>query len=216
MDSLSEPKFLHWRTALERAGCSIRSVREEWRADRRSGELLFGAFRVDAAGPDGTPLPPIVLVRGDAVVVVPLVRNCNTGEERFAMVRQLRIGNGSSNLEFPAGMLDRQVSDPCGVAARELAEETGLSVPPESMHPLHDTPLHTSVGLLDEAIYFYGCVVQLSDGEYGTLEGRAAGEPSEHEHIVTALVTQEQAEREGRSMQVLLALRLFREWRSQV
>ena len=208
-----EPKIREWEKALADAGCRVRRLRAERLIRRRDGELLFGMLRADVADPDSRALPPIALVRGNAVVVVPLLRNRDTGRERFLTVSQRRIGNGKMNVEFPAGMLDREVDDPAAVAVRELHEEAGLWVTPAQLTLLHSRPLHTSVGLLDEAIWFYGCVVDLPGRQYRAFEGARHGARSERERIVTGLRTAEEIEREALSLPVVMGLRLFQEWR---
>jgi 8-oxo-dGTP pyrophosphatase MutT (NUDIX family) len=130
------------------------------------------------------------------------------------MIRQRRIGNGSLNLEFPAGMLDRDVDAPRDVAVRELLEETGLSLPPVRLAMLSRGPLYSSPGASDEAIYYFGCVVSLSAQEYSAFEGRVAGTSDEGESITVTLRTRKEAESETSSLQARLALYLFAEWQA--
>jgi len=176
---------------------------------KRNGEMLFGIFSVDAADQQGEPLLPYVLVRGNAVVIVPYCINDDTGEEKFCMIRQRRTGNGRINLEFPAGMLDRDIDNPALIASRELEEETGLKRTPKEMIPLWHTPLFTSVGLADEAILFYGCLIHMSNSEFRSIEGTKAGVESEGEQITVTLKTRFIAEQELCSTQVLLGMDLF-------
>ncbi len=208
-DWRNEPKVQRWRLSLAENGTDIRGMTPQWLYHKRNGELLFGAFTVDAADAEGHTYPRVVVLRGHAVVVVPLLRNRDTGEERFLTILQPRIGNGCINLEFPAGMLDREIDEPRGVAARELHEETGLQLPPSDMRPLHPRPLHTSVGLLDEGIYFYGCRVELSDNRYRSFDNRRGGSASENEQIITALRTADQIRQEAQSVQTILGVMLF-------
>jgi ADP-sugar diphosphatase len=211
-----EPKFLDWKSSLEKAGCSIRSITPRYLFNKRNGELLFGVFEVDATGGDNHPLLPIVVVRGNACVIVPLLRNRTTGEEKFMMIRQRRTGNGRINLEFPAGMLDRNVDHPVAVAVTELHEETGLLIDSGDMFPLFDRPLYTSVGLQDEAILYYGCVVDVAADVFSAFEGKTAGAPDENEHIVVTLKTREEAVAEAESGQVILGLYLFDSFRPRL
>lgn len=204
-----EPKVQRWRSQLAGNGTAIRSMTPEWLYHKRNGELLFGAFRVDAVDKDGYTYPSVVILRGHAVVVVPRLRNRDTGEQRYLAILQPRIGNGCVNLEFPAGMLDRQIDDPRGVAVRELHEETGLDVNPDRMQLLHPRPLHTSVGLLDEGIYFYGCSVELTEPRYRSFDNRQSGSASENEQITTVLRTADQIHREAQSVQTILGVMLF-------
>ena len=72
-----------------------------------------------------------------------LLKNKDTGEEKYLMVRQRRIGNGQLSLEFPAGMLDEE-SDAGQVIIKELQEETGLEVLPNEIFPYRQNPLQLS------------------------------------------------------------------------
>lgn len=204
-----EPKFLRWCERVEQAGAAIHKAEPLLLLSKPNGQLLFGVFDTDVRGPGSAHHMRYVMIRGDAVVVVPLVCCKESGEERFCMISQPRIGNGALNLEFPAGMLDRDVNAPSEVAARELFEETGLTVGPQELVLLFERPLHTSVGLQDEAIYFYGCRLELDSKEFRALEGRLAGSVEEQEQITVRLVSRQQALEGCRSCQVLLALNLF-------
>jgi 8-oxo-dGTP pyrophosphatase MutT (NUDIX family) len=204
-----EPKFLRWCERVEEAGAAIHKVEPLLLLSKPNGQLLFGVFDTDVRGPGSYHHMRYVMIRGDAVVVVPQVRCKQSGEEKFCMISQPRIGNGAVNLEFPAGMLDRDVSSPAEVAGRELFEETGLKVQTKELVALFERPLHTSVGLQDEAIYFYGCRLELDDAEFRALEGRLAGSVEEQEQITVRLVSRQQALEGCRSCQVLLALDLF-------
>jgi ADP-sugar diphosphatase len=210
-----EPKISTWLTLVRNAGCSVRKIKPLSLTRKKNGELLFALLDADIRSPEGYRLPNIVFIRGDACLIVPLVRNRATGEERFLMVRQRRIGSGSASLEFPAGMLDGDTGDPAGVAARELAEETGLRAG-DALFPLRGGKLFSSVGACDEGVYYYGCVKEIEDAEWRALaRGPSAGNPDENERISVALVTREEAESGAISLQVYLGLHLFDAWRKR-
>jgi 8-oxo-dGTP pyrophosphatase MutT (NUDIX family) len=211
-----EPKINAWINLVRSAGCTIRKIKPLSLTRRKNGELLFALLDADIRSPEGHELPNIVFIRGDACLVVPLVRNRGTGEERFLMVRQRRAGNGSCSLEFPAGMLDNKVDDPPGVAARELAEETGLRVSAADLFPLCGKKLFSSVGACDEGIYYFGCVIELDNKEWRSLAtGPSAGNPDENELISVALMLREEAEKEAASLQVHLGMYLFDSYRKK-
>jgi 8-oxo-dGTP pyrophosphatase MutT (NUDIX family) len=143
------------------------------------------------------------------VVIVTVVENRDTGERRFLMLRQRRIGNGADSLEFPAGMLDEHVADPKGVAVKELKEETGLEVQVSALKALAYRPLYTSSGLDDESIHYLGCEVKLPGAEYRALEGGRRGNAEEGEFIRMVLRTYEEALQEITSLQVRLGFHLY-------
>ena len=122
-----EPKISAWKRAVTNAGSSIRSLKPISLLRKKNNELLFALLDTDVRAADGQRLPRYLFIRGDACLIVPLIRNRDTGEEKFLMIRQYRIGSGTMSLEFPAGMLDNDVEDPAGVACRELAEVACLA-----------------------------------------------------------------------------------------
>ncbi len=205
---LNQSKVKAWKNFLLANGCTISSISPIAQIKKRDDSLLFALLSADVTSPEGNKLPHIVFIRGHAVVIVPLLRNKDTGEEKYLMVRQRRIGNGQMSLEFPAGMLDES-SNPLEVAVRELNEETGLSIDRSNLKPLTDTMLYSSAGAIDEAIYYYGCIIELNETDFQSYIGRKGGCEHEHEFISTVLMTREEAEREATSLQVHLGFFLF-------
>lgn len=204
-----EPKVRTWRARVREAGCTVESLEPLHLLHKRNGELLFALLHARMRDPSGHSLLPYVLIRGDAALVVPRVRDRQTGEERFVMVRQRRSGSGRAALEFPAGMLDRLVDDPVGVAAGELVEETGIRAVPDELFPLTDRPLFTSPGLQDEAIHYFGYEAELSHREFTALRGRRTGNGDEGERIEVSLATRAEGEAGSVSTQVRLGFYLF-------
>ena len=209
MNLEDEPKFKKWKSTLEKSGCIVKGYDPLQLIYKKNDELLFAMLRTKITTPEGNELPPIVVIRGDVVVIVPKVRNRATGQERFVMVRQDRVGNGRRTLEFPAGMLDRNIDDPAAVAVEEIAEETGLSINKKDLFPLSDKPLYTSPGLDDEAINYFGCVIELTNEAYNGLEGKKTGALAEGEKIIVTLKTAGEIMRETNAAQVVLGLFLF-------
>jgi 8-oxo-dGTP pyrophosphatase MutT (NUDIX family) len=209
----NEPKIRAWMNLVRNAGCAVNKIKPITLLRKKNKELLFALLDTDLRSPEGHGLPRYLFIRGDACLVVPLVRNRNTGEERFLMVRQRRVGSGSLSLEFPAGMLDSDVDDPVGVAARELAEETGIKAAAADLFPLCDKKLFSSVGACDEGIYYYGCTLEIDEDEWRSLaNGKKAGNPEEGEHISVTLMTRKEAGNEATSLQVHLGFYLFEKY----
>jgi 8-oxo-dGTP pyrophosphatase MutT (NUDIX family) len=202
-------KYRLWKTTVETNGCTVHKAEILLDLPRRDGTILFAMLKAEITDPEGRPLPHFALLRGPAVVIVTAVENRDTGERRFLMLRQRRIGHGGDSLEFPAGMLDELVTDPKGVAVKELAEETGLQVDPAELRPLADRPLYSSSGLDDEAIHYLGCEVKLSGADYHALEGGQRGNAEEGEFIRLGLFTYEDALKEVTSLQVRLGFHLY-------
>jgi ADP-sugar diphosphatase len=209
------PKYRAWKRALRDNGCALRSVELLCGLNKHDGSLLFALLRTRVEDPRGRPLPAYALIRGNAVLIVTLVVDMDSGERRFLMLRQRRIGHGGETLEFPAGMLDEDVTDPLGVALRELKEETGLDVAPGQIFALSDRPLYSSPGLDDEAIHYFGCVLVLPSQQYRALEGGETGKAEENEYIRLSLLEYPQALQEVDSLQVRLGFSLFFEYQQR-
>ncbi len=200
-----------WEGALTSRGWTLDSLAPLNLLARRSGDPLFALLEARGTDPDGRPMLPYVLVRGAAVVVVPECVNRATGERKFLMVLQRRVGDGTMSLEFPAGMVENG-GDPAEAALRELSEETGLSddvLADVSLEPLWSRGLTSSPGLTDEAVHFYGVTLTLEDAVFCRLDGGTAGHEEEGEHIVTALRTADEVRTGTGSVLPLLGLLLF-------
>jgi 8-oxo-dGTP pyrophosphatase MutT (NUDIX family) len=202
-------KIKAWRKSVEHAGCTISEVTTLQQLSKRDGSPLFSLLDVAVTSPEGRPLPNFVFIRGNATVVVPLLVNTSTGEERFLMVRQHRIGNGMLTLEFPAGMLDHENDDPASIARKELLEETGLSIPHSKLVPLWSSPLFSSAGASDEAIYYFGCRIELKNDRFVSFQNRVRENAGEREFITVTLLTYEEALPQINSIQALLGFSLF-------
>jgi len=204
-------KIREWRKHLAAEGCTVSSVIPLQTISKKNGEPLFSLLDTKIISPEGHRMPNIIFIRGNAVITVPHVRNSDTGEERFLMIRQRRIGNGQLCLEFPAGMIDRADDDPAEVAIRELLEETGLSIKKESLEQLCPSPLFSSPGASDEAIFYFGCRITLNNDEYTMLSQRIGGNHAEDEFCFVQMLSREEAEPHLTSLQAKLAIRLFTE-----
>ncbi len=212
IDPLNEPKVVEWKKSLTDSGCVINDIEPLNYYNRPNGELLFALLKADVTAPDGNKLPPIIFIRGHACIVVPLLKNRDTGEKRYLMVLQRRVATGAVTLEFPAGMLDRNVENPSYTALKELKEETGLDIPKEDIFLLHNKPLYSSPGASDEGIYYYGCYLKLDNKAYNLFEGRITGHDSQYENIQVTLKTREEAKNEMTSLHAHFGLTLFEEY----
>lgn len=208
----NSPKFQQWKSRLESSGCTINNIEILFEKHKSNGELLFSLLNVDATSPDNKKLLPIVFLRGDASIIIPLIRNKDTKEEKFLMILQRRIAMGEENLEFPAGMMDLEIDKPMTTAVIELEEETGVKIDLDSVFPLSNKPLFSSPGASDEAIHYFGTIINMNNNDFNSLEGRIRGLESENEHIKVTLKTRAEAEPEIHSLQARLGFYLFDEY----
>jgi ADP-sugar diphosphatase len=207
---MSEPKVESWIKTIESSGCTVESITPLSIQEKSNGELLFAYLNADVTSPEGYKLLPIIHLRGNAVLVVPEIANLKTGIKKFLMVKQRRIANGKINLEFPAGMLDRDIKNPALVAVKELFEETGLSITEDQLFPLSDKLLYSTPGACDEGILFFGAKIEISDNEFSSLDGRLRINESENERIDVVLKSEDEFLMENESIQALLGYNLFK------
>lgn len=207
--NLFDLKIREWIDKVTSAGCTVNKIKTLTEIHKKNGELLFALLDTDVTSPEGHILPRIAFIRGHACVIVTMLKNKDTGEQKFLMVRQRRIGNGQLSLEFPAGMLDYMSNDPVGVAVKELFEETGLQVTQDEIFPLSDQLLYSSAGASDEGIYFFGCIKAINNDEFVSFKKRIGGNADEDEHIYVELLSREEAEPLITSTQTKLAFFLF-------
>lgn len=208
----NEPKVIAWKQALIQAQCTIHDIQPLNLFRKANGELLFALLKVDASTPEGYKIPQIAFIRGHACIIVPLIINNGTGENRFVMVRQRRIACGDMSLEFPAGMLDRDIHNPITVAMNELFEETGLEINHDTLFPLSNKLLYTSPGACDEGIYYYGCITKVNNKTFYSFSGSKRGNRSENEYIQVDLKTGIEIESKVTSLPALLGYLLFKKY----
>lgn len=115
--------------------------------------------------------------RGRGVVILPY----DPRADRVALIEQFRLPAHAAGLspiqtELPAGLLEPE-EDPAVAAARELAEEAGLT--PRAMAPIG--PFLLMPGGCDEVVHFYCACVDLAAAA-GATHGLA------HEHEDTRVV----------------------------
>lgn len=185
-------KFVLWRDSLQRSGVSLENFEELSTIRKGNGEVLFSLLRIEAKDYSGTPLLPIVLLRGHFVSVLTCFIEHETGKKYLLLVKQRRVANGEIFYEHPAGMCDSE-TDPVKVACKEVFEETGFEVTPAQLHAINDEPFYSSPGLLDEGGYFFWCEIELSTNEIKAFQARKTGAAGENEFIETAVVPIEDA-----------------------
>lgn len=187
-------KFNLWQRNLVRNGLVVHRIDEVYTRHNRKGEALFSLLYLDATTPEGDKIPPICFLKGEVVCVLLCLIDAQTNEKYLLLVKQRRICDGSTTYEHPAGMLDSE-ADAAKVAAKEVEEETGISLKISQLIRLLDYPCHPSSGTSDEAMYFFYCEIELPQAEIQAYNNRNRGEASEHERIVTSVLPFAEAHR---------------------
>ena len=182
---------------------------------------LFIKLTSMATLPDGKPVHGIVLVRGNAVGVLVVLR-CE-GKPYLLLVRQPRFAiSETESLEIPAGILDWSL-DYRKVALSELKEEAMIDAKDEELIDL--TGFYTdgkldghagSCGLLDERIRLYAIEREVSPEELKRLDGRRQEYTDENEWIKTVVLPYEEAGKQFIDHKNLLAMFMYERYlRSQ-
>lgn len=186
------PKFQRWKKELSSHGVDLHGVEEIHTLHRHNGEVLFSLVSVDARTQEGDKLPGLCFLKGMVVSVLVCLIDEATGEKFLLLIRQRRLCNGEELLEQVAGMVDGD-DQPLNAATREVIEEVGLAVNPEDLVLLNEKPYFPSSGTSDEAMYFYYVEKTMGREEIFQYDGRQMGVISEHERIITTVMTIPQA-----------------------
>lgn len=214
-ESLQEAyKFHRWKNLLAENGLTIHHIEEKYTRHGHKGQLLFSTVLLDATTPEGDKIPPICFLKGVVVCVLVCLIDEATGDKYNLLVKQRRICTGGYIYEQVAGMVDRD-DDAHEVAVREVAEETGLTVKPEQVLPLHQEPLYPSTGTSDETMYMYYCELTMSREQIFSYHALETGVEAEHEKIFTHVATFPEAKRLIKNVNGLMNIYLYEEMLAQ-
>jgi ADP-sugar diphosphatase len=159
-------KFKLWKNNLIANGLKINRIDEHYTRRRYNGEVLFSLLMLDAETPEGDKIPPICFLKGEVVCILICLINKVSKEKHLLLVKQRRIAEGGFTYEHPAGMVDGTMT-PLAIAIQEVREATGTS---------------------DEAIYLYGCEIEMSAEEIAAMNNKEMGTDYEFERITTHVV----------------------------
>lgn len=133
----------------------------------------------------GIPVPGFAFIRGNAVCVLVILEDTNTGKEYVATVLQPRVpGAQKMYEEIPAGMMDAS-NDVAGTAAKELKEELGLTIHGKDLIKLSD--MYPSIGGCDEMIAVYAYKTKMDLKTIKNYNKKITGAINENEVIETRI-----------------------------
>ncbi|MBR2197076.1 MAG: NUDIX domain-containing protein [Fibrobacter sp.] len=184
---------------------------------RKGRQPLFIKLNATATLPDGRPVHGIVLVRGNAVGILVVLR-CE-GKKYLLLVRQPRFAiSEQASLEIPAGILD-WTGDYRKVALSELEEEAQIKVDDSELIDLMDfwyqgksDGFAASCGLLDERIRLYAIERDVTPEQLAAMDGKDQQYTEEIEWIRTVVLPYEEAARQFIDGKNLIALFLYERW----
>lgn len=178
---------------------------------------LFIKLKATATLPDGRPVHGIVLVRGNAVGVLVVLR-CE-GKKYLLLVRQPRFPiSETGSLEIPAGILDWS-GDYKKVALSELEEEAQIEAQESELIDLMDfwwkgatEGFAASCGLLDERIRLYAIERDVTPEQLKAMDGKNQVYTDENEWIRTEIWPYEEAAHQFVDGKNLIAMFLYERW----
>lgn len=175
----------------------------------KGGRLGFVKLKADVSNKSGESLPGSVFLRGGSVGMLLLLQPDDVhpsmeDEKRAILTIQPRIPAGSlAFAEIPAGMLDDSGSF-AGGAAKEIQEETGLTIPQDELIDMTSLALqsvaeandveslrkavYTSPGGSDEFIPLFLCQKRMPRKDIESLQGRLTGLRQDGEKITLKVV----------------------------
>lgn len=146
-------KFKKWKILIEANCVKINSIKVV-SAIIRNGRLYSAFLDCELTFPEGHTLSRCILLRGDSVVIVPLIK-CNGDEQIYTiLVEQRRIVDGALSLEFPGGMIEENDSH-FETALTETREELGIHLNKNELILLSKDPIKICTAVMDEKAYFY-------------------------------------------------------------
>ncbi|BCR85931.1 putative NUDIX family hydrolase [Aspergillus chevalieri] len=245
-DLLQFPAFKIWLSTVQRSLERQQNHKHEFHKDPyvlrkidiqsvdrfKGGRLGFVKFRADVSNSKGEGLPGSVFLRGGSVGMLLILQPndvppSNEDEKRAIVTIQPRIPAGSLAFsEIPAGMLDDSGTF-AGAAAKEIQEETGLSIPQNelvdmtslALQTMHETQdgealqkaIYPSAGGSDEFIPLFLCQKRMSRHDIEGLQGRLTGMRQDGEKITLKVVPLKDLWKEGlRDGKTLAAWALYK------
>ncbi|KAI7858093.1 hypothetical protein BDC45DRAFT_434855 [Circinella umbellata] len=181
-----------------------------------SGKLGFVKLKADVRFKEnGKSAPGIVFMRGGSVSMLIILR-CPEKEDHILLTMQPRVPVGSLDFpELPAGMLDGS-GNFAGTAAKEIYEETGLSIKEHELIDLtHEAygdrwqGMYPSAGGCDEFIRLFMCIKYMDQSDIQALEGKLTGLRDNGENITLKLVALKDAWKIAPDAKLLSTLGLY-------
>ncbi|PKY06248.1 hypothetical protein P168DRAFT_107258 [Aspergillus campestris IBT 28561] len=250
-DLLRFPAFNIWLSTLRRSLDRQRNPAHEFHKDPYvlrgidiqavdvfgGGRLGFVKLKSVVSTEGGETLPGSVFLRGGSVGMLLLLQPDDVppsaeDEKRAILTVQPRIPAGSLAFsEIPAGMLDDSGSF-AGGAAKEIQEETGLTIPQSELIDmtslaLQSVPAHEDDEMLQKAVYpsaggsdefipLFLCQKRMPRADIEGLQGRLTGLRQHGEKITLKVVPLRDLWREGlRDGKTLAAWALYRGLREE-
>ena len=126
--------------------------------------------------------PRCLILRGDTVIIVPILKCIDDGQVYTILVEQFRIIDGGLSLEFPAGMVDYDIGSKAS-AIIECKEELNIDINEKDLIPLSNFPFKVCESLMDENVDIYGIKFEMRKDEIFKYHGLKTGDMKQNEFI---------------------------------
>ena len=180
-DFLSDMRYKAWLNRVEKAGTLIERV-DLLATVRRGRKAFAGLVDAELVNKLGQRVRRCMMIRGDSVVVVPVIRPIDGNPPYTLMVEQYRPVDGCQTLEFVGGMLEAgQTAEACAV--NEVREELGLAIESNQLQLLHPEPIRVCTAMLDDRAYGFMATLAVSGDFREKIDGTSAGDHADGEWI---------------------------------
>lgn len=214
--AISSSIFQEWFASLD-SQFKVRSIifqSVDFAGRPSQRRVIFLKFKADVTDEHGNELPGIVFMRGGAVAILVILR-CEE-EEYVVLTLQPRFAAGHFAFpEIPAGMLDGD-GNFSGVAARELAEETGIKIRAGDLLDMTELVyggrwrgVYPSAGACEEFLRFFLYRRDVTREELDDISARCTGLREDGELITLAVAPIEDVFLETPDAKALSALFLY-------
>ena len=194
--------FQKWKKKIIKNGCKIQNAHTLGVVELENKFILRRLISVDYVSPDGITYSRNILLKDDAVVVIPFFYMA--GVQNFVVVEQNRVIDGKNSYEFPSGSMIDGLS-PVESALQELTEETGIILEKNRLITLANNVVVCESAMSEKVTWFQ---VELKLNEIPD-EGKLFGVLSQNERTKIVFLKLEDLERIN-SFHMLSALQLLR------
>jgi 8-oxo-dGTP pyrophosphatase MutT (NUDIX family) len=153
--------FINWHDLFLKSGCRINQIKIHGAVYTTSTKIHSIFLEVNFTTPESHLLTRSILLKGKAVVIIPLVYSKDQLIPRFLMVKQRRICNGRFSLEFPSGKLEEGCTS-IHSAQLEISEECGIQIPLDNLKVLAKSII-VCESSFDESVDWFYCKLDSTD-----------------------------------------------------
>jgi 8-oxo-dGTP pyrophosphatase MutT (NUDIX family) len=183
LTATDDPRFKKWKKRVEANGSRVQNVNILGFVPRGEGRPIAIFIDCVLETAEGVEIPRYIVIRGDSVVIVPMLVCNETNTVYTMLVEQRRIVDGGITTEFPAGGVLGEAADLRLSASQEIREELSLTIPPDELIPLADKPIKINPSMSDDLVTFFYFRQEVTPAFLEEADGRATGCHAEGEFI---------------------------------